>query len=75
VFGPILESSRLSLYSLGPRGDEMNDSWVGSQRDCFVMSLLGIDTFSCGVMRWMVYPNPCTGLWLTAAHQRGRAYL
>jgi hypothetical protein len=68
VFGPTLESSGLSLSLLpGPLGDKVNDARVGSQRDCFVMSLHGCKAFSLGVMRRTVYPTPCTGLWLTAA--------
>jgi hypothetical protein len=41
-----------------PHGGEANDARVGSQRDCFVTSLLRGDAFSCRVMRWMVYPTP-----------------
>jgi hypothetical protein len=54
VFRPILESSRLCIQSLGPPGFEVNDARVGSWRDCFGMSLLGGDVFSCGVVRWTV---------------------
>jgi hypothetical protein len=54
VFGPSLESSRLSLHSSDPLGSEVNDAWVGSWRDCFGMSLLGGDVFSRGVVRWTV---------------------
>jgi hypothetical protein len=56
VFGPVLESSRLSLslHSLVPPSGEVNDARVGSWRDCFGMSLLGGDIFSCRVVRWMV---------------------
>jgi hypothetical protein len=54
VFGPILESSSLSLslYSLGLPGCEVNDAQVGSWRGCFVMSWLGGDFFPCGMMKW-----------------------
>jgi hypothetical protein len=58
VVGPVLESSELSLYYLGPPGDEVNDAHVGSWRDCFAMSLLSVDAFSYGVMRWTIYPTP-----------------
>jgi hypothetical protein len=77
MFGPVLESSRLSLSLSTPQapGGEVNNSRDGSQRDCFMMSLLGDDTISRGVMRWMVYPTPCTGLWLTVTHRGDRAYL
>jgi hypothetical protein len=78
VFRPILESSGLSLsLSLlpGPPCGEVNDAQVGSRRDCFVMSLLGGDAFSCEVMRWMVYTTPCTGLQLTTTRRGDRAYL
>jgi hypothetical protein len=54
VFRPILESSRLCIQSLGPPGFEVNNTWVSSWRDCFGMSLLGGDVFSCGVVRWTV---------------------
>jgi hypothetical protein len=65
----VLESSGLSL-SLFPETlcGEVNDVQVGSWRDCFVMSLCGGDVYSRGVMRWTVYPTPCTGLRLTTAH-------
>jgi hypothetical protein len=66
MFRPVLESFEISLYSSGPPGGEVNNARVGSQRYCFVMSLLSGDAFSCGVMRWTVYPTPYTGLWLTA---------
>jgi hypothetical protein len=54
VFGPVLESSWLSLHSSDPPGGEVNDARVGSWRDCFGMSLLGGDVFSRGVVRGMV---------------------
>jgi hypothetical protein len=75
VFGTVLESSELSLYSLTPWqcGEQCS---VGSRRDCFVMSLLGSDAFPHSVMRWMVYPTPYTDLWRLTATRRGRrAYL
>jgi hypothetical protein len=56
----------------GPLGGEVNDARVGSQRDCFVMSLLGDNAFPRRVMRRTVYPTPCTGLWLTAAPRGGQ---
>jgi hypothetical protein len=77
VFRPVLESSglSLSLYSPAPPGGEVNDARVGSQRDCFVISLLGGNTFSCVVIKWTVYPTTCTSLRLTAARRGARAYL
>jgi hypothetical protein len=54
VFGPVLESSWLSLHYLDPPGGEVNDARVGSWKDCFGMSLLGGDIFSHGVVRGMV---------------------
>jgi hypothetical protein len=65
----------LSLSSLALLGGEVSDAQVGSQRDCYAISLLGSDNFSRGVMRWMVYPTPYTGLRLVAAHRGDRAYL
>jgi hypothetical protein len=57
VFVPVLESSGLSLHSLGPPVGEVNDARVGSGRDCFRMSLLHGDVFSCGVVRgWSSLP-------------------
>jgi hypothetical protein len=70
MFGPILESSGNSLNSLGPPGSQVNDARASSWGDWLVMSLLVDDAFSRGMIRWMVYPTPCTSLWLTAA-QRG----
>jgi hypothetical protein len=58
-----------------PHGGEVNGARVGSQRDCFMMSLLGDKVFSHGVIRWMVYPTPCISLLLTAAQRGDRAYL
>jgi hypothetical protein len=70
VFGPVLESSGLSLsLSLlpGAPSGEVTDACVVSQRDCFMMFLLVGDAFSRGMMRWTVYPTCCTGLRLTAS--------
>jgi hypothetical protein len=74
VFEHVLESFGLCLNSLPP-GGEVNDARVDSQRDCFVMSLLGGDAFSRVLMRWTAYPTPCTGLWLTATRRWDWAYL
>jgi hypothetical protein len=68
VFGPIMESSRLSLslslslsiyiyiyiyiYSPGLPGSEVNDAQVSSWRGYFVISWLGGDSFPRGMMRW-----------------------
>jgi hypothetical protein len=68
MFGPVLESSGPPLYSPGPPGGEVNNAQVGSWRDCFMIPLLGGDAFSRQVMRWTVYPTPCTGLRLTTAY-------
>jgi hypothetical protein len=59
----------------GPPSSEVNEARVGSWRDCFVMPLLGGDAFSRGVMRWMIYRTPCTGLWFTATYRGDMAYL
>jgi hypothetical protein len=55
VFGPILESSRLSLSlcSSGFPGSEVNDVQVDSCRGCFMMSWIGSHFFQRGMMRWM----------------------
>jgi hypothetical protein len=37
----------------GLPGDEVDDAWVGSCRNCFVGSLLGDDIFPRGELRWM----------------------
>jgi hypothetical protein len=54
VFGPVLESSMLSLTI--PRA--LHDSGeggarVGFWRGCLARSLLGGDIFPCRAMRWM----------------------
>jgi hypothetical protein len=75
AYSRVFRALSLPLYYPGPPGGEMNDAPVYSWRDCFVISLLGSDTFSCGVVRGTVYPTPCIGLRLTAICRGDRAYL
>jgi hypothetical protein len=54
VSGPILESSRLCLtIPQALHGSGVNGDRVGSSEGCLAMSLLGVDVFPRGVMRWM----------------------
>jgi hypothetical protein len=52
VFTLVLESTGCSFYPPSLPGDEVDDAWVGSWRDYFVMSLLGGYIFPRGVVRW-----------------------
>jgi hypothetical protein len=54
VFGPVLESSRLpNTIPRALHGSGVDDARISSWGGCLARSLLGGDTFLCGVMRWM----------------------